>query len=554
MDQHTHFEYPDEPEPTKPPRSFFESIPNPFYIISAALFVHGTVLPADGQLSPATQVALSLAYILLCAVTTVWLIRRLGRWDDARSLVIIVTGMILAVSLELDDGLALLSSGSRWLITNSVLAFAICMFELIRRGCQIALAGKFIAAFYVQWAVILLYPAAMSSDVYTARWQIALFPLLAVAGWLLYWPSLGNAKPDGKIGWSYPLCPWTLPVLAGAATLVRLYFLTVSFDPIPDIYYPSGSWNWTTILGYDFAVPFLLAGSLLLAESGRRSNLPDRQHWAINIAVLSVLAAMCPVPSGVATEFRLAVASWFELPTTLVVSSIVVLTFHWMRQIQTSGIGWIVGIVAGGLFLPSTEGAWSNDVGLVLLGTATVIGLIYGYRNRNLMFWGLGVVGIYLALFRHVPATWAAAPFRVPEMSAVLLLALAAFRFRNVEQQVLASLAGLAWAVMIFPSIRSVLTERIPVTTLILITLWIAVAIPFVVRFHDLPLVVGAFGLIVLAVIADLLLRLLDISKSGRVSLQIITLAGAVVMFGCGVLVSREKTRREMKDAHVLKS
>ena len=557
MEKPTEFEYPeqdpesntpreDEQDPPQPKRSFLDGVPNPFYIISAALFVHGTVLPADGGLSPSTQVLLSLAYVLLCSVTTVWLIRRLRRWDDARSLVIIVTGMFLAISLELDDGLASLMPSTRWLVTGGIFLFAVGMFELIRRGCRIGLPRTFVAAFYAQWAVILMYPAAMSSDVLTARWQIAIFAITAAGGWLLYWPALGRAKPNSTVAWTYPMCPWALPVLTGVASLVRLYFLTVSFDPIPDVFYPQGAWNWTTILGLDFAVPFLLSLSLLLGESGRRARHAASQQWAVNLGVLSVLAAMCPVPGVVAADFRSIVAVWFDLPTVAVLGSILVLTFHWIRQIESSALGWIAGIVTGGLLLPYTEGAWSEDVGLGFLGTATLIGLLFGYRTRSLLFWSLGVAGIYLALFRHVPAAWAAAPYRIPEMSVAMLFALAAYRFRGLDQKVFASAAAIAWSVMLFPTIRGVFGARLPLDSLVIVAVWIAIAVPFVMRFGSLPLVAAPFALVLLGLLIDLLMRLLVDAKSGRVSIQTITLAGALLMFACGVALSREKTRREL--------
>ena len=546
MEKTTDFVFPNAIDNGSPKQSFWVGVPNPFYIISAALFVHGTVLPADGGLSPQTQVLLSLAYIVLCAGTSVWLVRRLKRWDDARSLVVIVAGMFLAVSLELDDGLAQQSFAARWFITGSVFAVAIATFEWIRRGCQLGLPKSFVAAFYTQWAIILLYPAAMSNDVLIARWQIACFALLAASGWLLYWPALGRSKPGNAVGWSYPMCPWLLPIITGGASLLRLYFLTVSFDPVPSVFYQSGSWNWTTVLGYDFAVPFMLSLSLLLAESGRRAKRKERQRWASVLAAASVLTAVCPAPNGVAAAFRAEMAAWFDLPTTQVVAAVAVLTFLWLRRIELSRIAWLMAIVGGGLLLPSTKGAWSKDVALVLLGITTAISLIYGYRTRSLAFVGLGVVGVYVALFRHLPAGWTVAPYRGPEIAAVVLFAIAAFRFRGRDQKILASLTGLAWVVMLFPLIRGVFQERMPLESLLVVGLWTIAAIPFVMRFGTQPIVIGSFALVLLGVFVDLLLRLIVDPKSGRVLFQMATLAGAAIMFVCGLLLSREKTRREI--------
>lgn len=525
--------------------SFWAGVPNPFYIISAALFVHGTVLPAEEPFSPVLQVGLSLAYIGLCTATTVWLIKRLGRWDDARSLVVIVAGMFLAVSLEADDGLLLLSVPVRWAVACGFFLSAVTAFEVIRRGCRLGLPRSFTLAFYAQWAVILLAPAFMSSDVTTARLQIVGFALVAAAGWLLYLPALGRSKPNATVAWSYPLCPWLLVTLTGGATLVRLYFLTISFDPIDTVFYPKGSWNWSTILSADFAVPFVLALSILLGRSGRKANGVVRQDAAIALGLIALVCSLLPPASGVAADFRSQLAEWVDVPTVLVLATLGVMTLHWLRGVPAGRTAWILTMSCGAMLLPATDGAWSGDVGIGLLCTTIAIGLVVGFHARIALFWTVGTIGIWLALFRGVPATWAAAPWRVPEAAAVLLFAIAAFRFSLAARSAFAALASLSWGVMLFPVIRDATAERMPLLWLAIVGFWLVVATPFVIRFRDLPLVTGPFALVIAAVGYDMVNRLFVDPKTGRISWRVMTLAGAALMFVCGIVISHQKTRRE---------
>lgn len=530
--------------------AFWSGVPNPFYIISAALFVHGTVLPAEEPFSPATQVLLSLAYVALCVMTTVWLVRRLGRWDDARSLIVIVTGMFLAISLELDDGLALVTAGLRWAIVGGVLAAAVMAFETIRIGCRVSLPRSFLVAFYSQWVILLFAPAAMSVDVTIARIQIALFAIIAAASWLLYWPALGRCRVDANVGWSAPLCPWLIAWLTGGATLVRLYFLSISFDAVPDVLYAAGEWNWQSILGFDFAVPFLLAIGLLLAESGRRArHLGNgglfRGRTATVLVLTAVVAVVAPVPEGVAVAFRETLATSFDVQSTLMLTTIAVLSGLWFRRNPWSDLGWVTATLAGGWALTETNGSLADTVGIGLVALGVCVALLAGFRNRRPLFWTIGVAGVYVGLFRNAPADLVAVPWRIPEMSAVVLFLIGTSRFNGIARDAFASATMLAWSVMLFPMLRDTLQGPLPLLHLGVCLVWITAAIPFVIRFYHLALVPAAFYLVVVAIGLDLAERLLIDPNTGKFSIRRLTLCCAAGAFLIGVAISREKTRRE---------
>lgn len=400
-------------------------------------------------------------------------------------------------------------------------------------------------AFYAQWAVILLAPACMSSDVTIARLQIVGFAIVGAAGWLLYLPALGQARPARTVGWSYPLCPWLLAVLTGGATLVRLYFLTISFDPIDTVFYPKGSWNWSTILGVDFAVPFLLALSVLLGRSGRKAKGAVRQDGAIALGLVALGCSVVPANPGVAADFRSQFSGWFDASTILVLATLLVMTGHWLRGVQGGRTAWILTMSGGAMLLSVTNGVWASDAGYGLLVAVISTGLVVGFRSRVALFWAVGTVGVWLALFRDVPATWAAAPWRLPEAAAVLLFAVGAFRFVDDLQQKFAAFASLAWGVMLFPIVRDVTAERMPSLWLAITFAWLAIATPFVIRFRKQPFVVGPYALVLGAVGYDCVRRVFVDPNSGRMMWRMMTLSGAVLMFLCGCVISHQKTRRE---------
>src|SRR5215204_1965840 len=80
---------------------------NPFYVVSAGLFLAGLWLSCDPEKAEDTWALMAglAAYTLLLAVTAYVLIRFAKVWDDARTVLLLVVLMFLATSVTFDRAL-----------------------------------------------------------------------------------------------------------------------------------------------------------------------------------------------------------------------------------------------------------------------------------------------------------------------------------------------------------------------------------------------------------------------------------------------------------------
>src|SRR5687768_9773478 len=114
---------------------------NPFYVISAALFLAGMWVSfgeqADAEESWALMAGLT-GYTLLLAVTACLLVRFASVWDDVRTVLLLVVLMFLAMSFIFDE--ALVRSRAQGLACFvGGLAFAVAVSEGVLRGIRLAL-------------------------------------------------------------------------------------------------------------------------------------------------------------------------------------------------------------------------------------------------------------------------------------------------------------------------------------------------------------------------------------------------------------------------------
>jgi hypothetical protein len=206
---------------------------NPFYLISACLFVYGlkllfrtgnaAVLFQRGTveyMSPTGLMGSLVAVTLLMAATAV-LIVRLGKvWEDARSLVLIVLLMLLAISVSLDELLSMASEQEKGLLeiggmVLSGAAIAVGMVELLIRGLQVRLSWLWRGPLYLLltlffgWPLLLL-PEIMPFDTAQVRSLIAAFPTVAALISLLLLPGIRQGSASVRDNGT----PWTLAVAA----------------------------------------------------------------------------------------------------------------------------------------------------------------------------------------------------------------------------------------------------------------------------------------------------------------------------------------------------
>lgn len=332
---------------------------NPFYLISACLFVYGLKLLFRAgnsamlfqrgtveYMSPKGLMGSLVAVTLLMAVTAV-LIVRLGKvWEDARSLVLIVLLMLLAISVSLDELLSMASEQENGLleIGGMILCgavIAVGMVEMLIRGLQVRLSWLWRGPLYLLltlffgWPLLLL-PEIIPFDKTQVQSLIAVFPTVAALIALLLLPGIrqGSASVrDSGTPWTWPWLPWTPFVFLAIAVCFRSYSLTISFDA------PDGTVSfWDTIFGVYQLVPLALAAIVLLIETGIVEKRPQLCSTVLNGSPILMLMAW---PWGVpwsrlpsyhrfATEF----SSSFGSPVFLTLLALLLISaWAWRRGV-----------------------------------------------------------------------------------------------------------------------------------------------------------------------------------------------------------------------------
>lgn len=335
---------------------------NPFYLISACLFVYGLKLLFRAgnsamlfqrgtveYMQPAGLLGSLVAVTLLMAVTAV-LIVRLGRvWEDARSLVLIVLLMLLAISVSNDEIMTMAAEQEQGLfrIAGMILVsslIAVGMVELLIRGLGVRLSWLWrmplhgLLALFFLWPVLLL-PEIMPFSASQVRWLIAAFPTAAAAVSLLLLPGIrkgsGSVRNNGT-PWTWPWLPWTPFVFLAVAICFRSYSLTISFDaPAYGVHF------WDTMFGLYMLVPFFVAAAIVLIEIGIVEGRPRLASRALTLSpVLLLMAWPWGVPWG-----RLPSYHQFASEVIATLGSPVFLTL--IALIAVSGWAWWRGVPRG---------------------------------------------------------------------------------------------------------------------------------------------------------------------------------------------------------------
>src|SRR5438045_7431820 len=133
--------------PSATPRSLLRwvSTSNPFYVLSAALFLVGLRLSfetLDGDAETWGLMSGLAGYTLLLAVTACLLVRFGNVWDDVRTVLLLVVLMFLATSVTFDEVLVLDPGRGIVCYLGGVL-FAVVVREGLLRGMRLRLVAWF---------------------------------------------------------------------------------------------------------------------------------------------------------------------------------------------------------------------------------------------------------------------------------------------------------------------------------------------------------------------------------------------------------------------------
>jgi hypothetical protein len=245
---------------------------NPFYALSAVLFLGGLRLSVEAQPEGVQALALMAGlagYTLLLAITA-WLLVRFGQvWDDVRTLLLLVVLLFLATSVTFDEVLVLNPERGRLCFAIGFV-FAVAVSESLLRGLQLRLPARFRVPYYLTLGLFFLYPLLLQplvADPHGESLQWGLFGFSAVAGliFLTLVPAVraGDADLRHDVSpWTWPAYPWALFVMLAVAVPGRAWLLCWSMqllDPArPEL----------LIFGPYFLVPFGLALAVLVLEFG----------------------------------------------------------------------------------------------------------------------------------------------------------------------------------------------------------------------------------------------------------------------------------------------
>lgn len=375
---------------------------NPFYVLSAALFLAGLWMSFRAQDGDVETWSLTLGlsgYTLLLAVTGCLLVRFGNVWDDVRTVLLLVVLMFLATSATYDEVLVLQPARGIICCLGGFL-FAVAVSEGILRGSGLALRPLLRVPYYLILALFYLYPLALrpfAQEPHSAAMMWGLFCFSTIAGliFLTLLPAI-RREPDYVRGngspWRWPLYPWVLFGLLAAAVPVRSFLLCWTMHLL------AGRDGERLIFGAFFVIPFGLAIAVLLLEMGQTSGKGSVIWAALSLpAVLVELAMTGHRADPVYQEFQQMFRSTLG-GDPLYITMLAVIGFYAYAALRR--VGPAVELLIGALLALAAIGpdslrqgplAWPQPIPLLLAaGLQTALGL---WRRQSARY-ALGLCGL----------------------------------------------------------------------------------------------------------------------------------------------------------------
>jgi hypothetical protein len=263
---------------------------NPFYVVSAGLFLAGIWITFDPDKATDTWALMAAlaGYTLLLAATAYLLVRHANVWDDARTVLLLVVLLFLATSVTFDRVLVFMPRHGA--ACNLVgLVFAAVVSEGVLRGIRLKLPSGFRGPYYLLLGLFFLYPVGLANLLNlrdpkseAVMWGMFAFAPLAGLIFLTLLPAIWRGPDyvdDNGSPWPWPLYPWSLFGLLALAVPGRAILLCYSMHLIDvhDLY--------DMTFGPYFLVPFGLVLAVLLLEMGLKSNQQGVLWTALAIPV-----------------------------------------------------------------------------------------------------------------------------------------------------------------------------------------------------------------------------------------------------------------------------
>ena len=423
---------------------------NPFYLISTCLVLYAqTVIfnTSNLDLNTAISIAIIAGFTLLLTGTAVLLSRIAKVWSDLRSIVMIITMLLLVLSVSLDrkiiDGW---QAGLLW--QGGCLLLATGISWAVYRELKIRLDKSFLSIFCALLGLFYLYPAfpaflvnESGGDPVPAIRAVMLFPVLFSIFSFFLIPAARQGKAAVKENpspWRWPYCPWSIYVILWLGAAFRTYLLTISF------YGGSGVGPYSKLeTGFNFymLIPMMLAACVLLVEYG----IAQRKQWVQNVAlagpVLFFLMAIpvldTPRPYYLFLESVLGKNGSpfiFSIGATVLFYGYAIIRRIKYTEISFAVVLLLASLAEARLGMLQTIGipGWVLAAALI-----PVLGIIAGLR-RNAISNILCYAGIMLVLLVHFHGTWFTAYHAVIPVTLTLVVVMTIMNiYRGITAKVL---------------------------------------------------------------------------------------------------------------------
>jgi len=325
---------------------------NPFYVLSAGLVLYGLHVMCRPSESGWALLGALAGYTVALAAMAVVIIRLGHVWDDARTVLLTVALLLVAISTSFDELTAAdPASGVPVLLVG--LGFAIGLSEVLMRAARVRLPALYRLPYYALLLLFFLYPLVplvnLSADasLWTVplAWSVLLFPAFAAAAFLLLVPAIrkgaGHVRDSGT-PWSWPAFPLVLFAVLWLAACGRSFLLTISLYPGPGMESP-----W----GVFFLAPLLFCASVLLLETGL-ATADARVRAAGLLLPLAAIALSFPgSPDGVVElQFQSAILRSGISPALLgALAGVVCYAYAWLRGQRLAEAGLAISVVVASM-------------------------------------------------------------------------------------------------------------------------------------------------------------------------------------------------------------
>ena len=446
-----------KPKPPSAWKSLYTQ--NPFYVISAVLMLYA-VRAAYGKLEIGEincwlMMGVLAAYTLVLAVIGVMIIRLGKVWDDARSILLLLMLLFLAVSISADDLFVNMSvvtrgdgghstrtepalgSGTALLLCGYL--FSAIVSTVVLRRAGIRLGWRFGIPYHLVLALFYVAPWCYSPAFFprtpeAIEWSLLLFPLVSAGVLMSLVPAIrsgpryvaGNGTP-----WPWPWFPWSAFGVLTVAMVLRSYALCMTFGPVGKIWrelpYGGRAIDFDTLWGTYFLVPIGLAVLVLLLENGLVTGNRRLLDQVMKAAPL-LLVLTLPIGGSTFRNFLNTVTGTIGSP--LWITACLLLAFYtwaWVRRVEFARTGALCTLALFAVVGPRTTDVTSltdpQPWPLLVIGLTL---LISGLRVRSSKMLAASAFATAIGFWAWLPDTL-----------------LAAYRFSAAYHLLLAAIVGL---------------------------------------------------------------------------------------------------------------